>query len=108
MVQRSRNAMTTQPLRRSRESVLVPCWVLVSGPITALAAVSPVRKGTSGRCGGRKEGPQGRKGSVTPLRCVNVGPLSAPNKHRLIGCVYLESDYSFQMFGTSIEISNKI
>ena len=54
--------------------------VLVSGPITALAAASPQRKvtvsgrRTSGPHGGRKEGPQGRKGSVTPLRCVNVGP----------------------------------
>ena len=57
--------------------------VLVSGPITALAAASPRRKvnifgrRTSGPWGGRKEGPQGRKGSVTPLRCVNVGPWSA-------------------------------
>ena len=32
---------------------------------------------TSGPCGGCKgphKGPQRRKGSVTPLRCVNVGP----------------------------------
>ena len=28
-------------------------------------------------CGGRKEGLQGRKGSVIPLRCVNVGLESA-------------------------------
>ena len=54
--------------------------VLVSGPITALAAASPQLKvtfsgrRTSGPCGGREEGPQGRKGSVTLLRCVNVGP----------------------------------
>ena len=54
--------------------------VLVSGPITALAAAPPRWKvtiygrGTSGPCGGRKKGPQGRQGSVTPLRGVNVGP----------------------------------
>ena len=29
---------------------------------------------TSDPCGGQKEDPQGRKGSVTPLRCVNAGP----------------------------------
>ena len=44
--------------------------VLVSGPITALAAASPQRKvtifggHTSGLCGGRKEGPQGFKAGV--------------------------------------------
>ena len=32
---------------------------------------------TSGPHGGRKEGLQGRKGSVTPLGCVNAGPESA-------------------------------
>ena len=54
--------------------------VLVSGPITSLAAASPQWKVTvfgrrmSGLCGGRKEGPQGRKGSITPLRYANVGP----------------------------------
>ena len=76
----SRNARTTQTLQRSREPVLVLRRVLVSGPITALAAASPrwkvkicVRR-TSGPCGGRKEGPQGSNGSVTPLRCVNVEP----------------------------------
>ena len=72
--------MTTQTLRRSREPVVVLRQVLVSGPITALAAASPRRKvtifgrRTSGPCGGREEGPQGLKGSVTPLRCVTVGP----------------------------------
>ena len=48
--------------------------VSVSGPITALADASPQWKvtifgrRTSGPCAGHKEGPQGRKGSVTPLR----------------------------------------
>ena len=48
-------------------------WVSVSGPITALAAALPRRKVTifgrltSGPGGGRKEGPQGRNGSVSPL-----------------------------------------
>ena len=60
------------------QSVLLE--MLVSGPITALAAESPRCKvtdfgrSTSGPCGGRKEGPQGRNSSVTPLRCVNVEP----------------------------------
>ena len=100
MVPRSRNTMTTQS-----GTFMVLCWVLVSGPIKALAAMSPVCVGmcvhlymcvymclsmcvsmclclhvcitifaryTSGPCGGRKESPQGHKGSVTP--CVNVGP----------------------------------
>ena len=55
-------------------------WVLVSGPITALAAASPWRKvkqfgrSPSGPFGGRKERPQGRKRSVTSLRCMSVGP----------------------------------
>ena len=54
--------------------------VLVSGPITALAAALPQRKvtisgrRTSGPRGGRKESPQGRKGSVSPLRYANAGP----------------------------------
>ena len=54
--------------------------VSVSGSIAALAAASPQRevtisgRRTSGPCGGRKEGPQGRKGSVSPLGCVNAGP----------------------------------
>ena len=53
---------------------------VLSGPITALTAASPRRKvttfgrRTSGRCGGRKEGPQGREGSVTPSCCINVRP----------------------------------
>ena len=34
------NAMTTQSLQRSCEPVLVLCQVIVSGPITALAASS--------------------------------------------------------------------
>ena len=78
MVPRSRNAMTTQMLQRSRE-VVVLRQVLVSGPMTALAAASPQRKVTlfgrraSGPCGGHKEGPQGHKGSITPLRCANMG-----------------------------------
>ena len=61
--------------------------VLVSGPITALAAASPQRKvnisgrRTSGPRGGHKEGPQGRKGSISPLRCVNVGPEPARANH---------------------------
>ena len=44
MVPLRRNAMTMQTLRRSREPVLVRPPVLVSRPITALAAVSPRRK----------------------------------------------------------------
>ena len=72
-VQRRRNAMTTQTLRHSRELALVLRRVLVRGPITALAAASPRRKvnifgrRTSGPCGGRKEGSQGRNGSINPL-----------------------------------------
>ena len=79
MVPRSHNAMTAQTLRRSHDPVLVLRQVLVRGPITALEAASSRRKVknlgrcTSGPCGGRKEGPLGRKGSLTPLRCVNVG-----------------------------------
>ena len=53
----------------------------MSGPNTALAAASPQRKGSNfsggarqGPCGGRTEGPQGRNGSINPLRCVNVEP----------------------------------
>ena len=70
MVPRRRNVMTTQTLRLSREPVLVPLQVLLNGPITALAAASPRRKvpifgrRMSGPCGGRKEGPRGRNGSV--------------------------------------------
>ena len=61
MVQRRRDAMTTLMHRCSREPVLVLRRVLVSGPITALAAASPRRKGTisgrctSGHCGVRKD-----------------------------------------------------
>ena len=67
--------------------------VLVSGPITALVAawkvpqrkVTIFGKRTSGPCGGCKEGLQGRKGSITPLRCMNDHdhnqPLSLFKKH---------------------------
>ena len=67
-------------LGRSREPVLVLRRDLVSGRITALAVALPRRKDTffwrltSGPCVGCKEGPQGRNGSVTPLRCVDVEP----------------------------------
>ena len=49
--------------------------VLVSGPITALRRLNVAIsvRSTSGPRSGRKEGPPGRKGSVTPLRCENVG-----------------------------------
>ena len=73
MVPRRGNVMTTQTLPRSPGPVLVLRRVLVSGPITALAASSPQRKVTvfgrpsSGPRGGRKEGPRGRNGSVNPL-----------------------------------------
>ena len=58
--------------------------VLVSGPITALASASPQRKVTiSGRRtsdprGGRKEGPQGRQGSVTPVALCQRGTITSP------------------------------
>ena len=61
-------------MERSREPDLALRQVLVSGPITALAAASPRRgvtifgRRTLGPCGGRNDG------SVTPLRCLNVGP----------------------------------
>ena len=57
--------------------------VLESGPITALAAASPRWKvtisgrRTSGPCGGRKEGPQGRQGSVTPLVVRERGTINS-------------------------------
>ena len=73
--------MSTQPNehtpQRSREPHLVRRQVLVSEPITALATASPRRKvqifwgRMSGPCGGSKEGPQGRNGSVNPP-CVDV------------------------------------
>ena len=73
-----------QSLQRGREPVLVLRGVLVSGPITALAATSNRRKDTilgrrtSGPCGGRKEGPQGRKGSATPLVLRPRGTIIRP------------------------------
>ena len=44
------------------------CWCVTSTEGTIFG------RRTSGPCGGRKEGTQGRKGSVTPLGRVNVGP----------------------------------
>ena len=76
--------MTTQSLQRSREPVLVLCRVLVSGPITALAAASPRHKVTifrrraSGPRGGRKEGQQGCNGSVNPLALRRHGTITEP------------------------------
>ena len=78
------HAMTTQTLRRSREPVLALCRVLVKGPITALAATSPRRKvkrfgrRESGPCGGRKEVPQGRNGSINPLCVASTGNHNQP------------------------------
>ena len=66
------------------EPALVLLQVLVSGLITALAAASPQCKvtisgrRTSGRCGGRKEGPQGRNGSVNPLALLQRGTITEP------------------------------
>ena len=53
-------------------------------PITALAAASPRRKvtifrrRTSGPRGGCKDGPHGRKGSVTPLALRERGTIISP------------------------------
>ena len=72
-----------QTLRRSREPVLVRRRVLVSGPITTLAAASPQQKvaifgrRTSGACGGHKEGPQGRNGP-NPLVLLQRGTIISP------------------------------
>ena len=84
MVGRRRNAMTTQSLRRTREPVMVLHGVLVSGPITALAAASPRQKvyifgrRMPGPCGVRKEGPQGRQGSVTPFALRQRPAITEP------------------------------
>ena len=83
MVPRRHNVRTAQTLRCSSEPVLVMRQVLLSEPITALAAASPQRKvtrrlqkrRTSGPCGGRKEGPQGRNGSVNPLALRQCGTI---------------------------------
>ena len=56
----------------------------MSGQVTALAAASPRHKGTlfgrhtSGPCGGRKEGPQGRNESVNPLALRQRGTITKP------------------------------
>ena len=86
--------MTTQTLRRSREPLWFWVWVmvrvLVSGPITALAAASPQRKVTifgrctSGPCGGLKEGAQGRGASVTPLALRERGTMISPLRRSLV------------------------
>ena len=80
MVPRRRNAITTQTLQRSPEHVLVLRWVLVSGPITALADASPRCKvPIFGRCtSGREEGPQGCKGSVNPLALRRRRTIAKP------------------------------
>ena len=83
MVPRRRgNTMTMQTLRRICEPVLVVGRVLMSGHITALAAALPRSKviilgrRTSDPCGGRKEGPQGRNGSVNPLALRRRGTIT--------------------------------
>ena len=84
MVPRSRNATTTQTLPRRPEPLWFLRGLLVSGPITALAAASPRRKvtisgrSTSGSYGGREEGPRGRKGSVSPLVLGERGTMISP------------------------------
>jgi hypothetical protein len=56
----------------------------VSGPITALAAVSPRREvNIFGRCmsgpwGGRKEGPHGRNGFLSPRALCQIPTLTKP------------------------------
>ena len=78
MVPRRRNTRTTQTLPHSHEPVLVLRQVFVSWPITALAAASRVNifeRRTSGPCGGRKEGPQGRYGFVNPLALRQRGTI---------------------------------
>ena len=75
----------------------------VSGPITALASASRRRKvkisgrRTSGPGGGRKEGPQGRKGSVTPLRTIS-SPLNLKYNLFLMGPTPLQFINSLKMF----------
>ena len=83
--------MTTQALRHSREPVLVLCRVIVRRPITAFAAAPPRRKVTisgrrrSGLCGGPKEGPQGRNGSVNLLVLRWRGTIISPLVCHLLG-----------------------
>ena len=78
-----RNAMTKQTLQRSHGPVLVLCQVLAdqSQPLLLrrvdgrLQFLGGVRKAL---CGGRKEGPQGRNGSVNPLRLRRRGTIAKP------------------------------
>ena len=85
MVPRRRNARATQTLQHSREPESGLGRVYVSGPITALAAALHRRKvriygrrTTSGPRGGRKEGPQGRNGSVNPLALRRRETITEP------------------------------
>ena len=76
MVPRSRSAMTMRTLRHSRE----PLWFRVGFELPLqhrrldgrLRSLGGARR--QALAVDAKEGPRGRKGSVTPLRCVNVGP----------------------------------
>ena len=88
--------MTPQTLRRIPDPFLVLRRVLVSGPITALAKKKALPKnkhclgarlhfvGGAGQALAldarrvRKEGPQGRNGSVTPLALRRRGTISKP------------------------------
>ena len=69
--------------------------VYVSGPNTALALASPRSKDTlferctSGPCGGHKEGPQGRNGSVNPLAVRQHGTITKPLQAHAIWLFYL-------------------
>ena len=88
MVPRRCNAMTRQTLHRSLAPVLVLRRILVSGPITALAADGRLKFLTfhqqSGARqalavdarSGRKEGPQGRNGPVNPLVIRRGGTIT--------------------------------
>ena len=78
-----RGSAKGQTLWRSREPLWFCVRFLVSGPITTRPQPKVII------FGGRKEGPQGRKGSVTPLRCVNVRPESALNTYFIV--IWLKS-----------------
>jgi hypothetical protein len=88
MVPRRRNArgFTDPPYVQTQkhEPVLFLGLVLVSGPITALAAASPPQKvnifwgRTSGPYGGRKEGRKDVRGSVNPIALRRRGTTPEP------------------------------
>ena len=104
---------TQRPRRRSHAVLDLSGSAWGFSERTNHSPVSPQRKvtisgrRTSGPHGGRKEGPQGRQGSVRPLCCVNAGPESALKEAALFCASVRPNDPGFRSLSVTRHIATQ-